>query len=343
MSADLHEVIEDSISDAELPSEPVEAPESTEAVETAPEATEAIQETSEVSSPATKLDQTDQDEFEKKFGIPSQSVSGRENRIPYSRVKKITEKAISDAKKEWEATSSPKTLEYETKIKDYEGRLDKVAQFEQVMLNDQPRFLQMLGGLPQYKDILAPLFSQQKPAQAETTQVQQQQQLPDDMPAPDQKLPDGTMVYSLDGLKSLLTWNSKQARQEAVKDVEKRYKPMEDEWMAHQKLQTIIPQVQAQITEARKWPMFNENEDDIVKALQVDQKLSLEGAYQKVVYPKLIADRNKMREDLLREIKSAPVATSAPTRQSKPVTTPAVSSGPRNLEDVINEAIQSLK
>src|SRR5688572_13419890 len=49
---------------------------------------------------------TVEDEFAKRFGLASKSVTGRENRIPYSRVKKIIEKNEKDltAKltKEWQ-------------------------------------------------------------------------------------------------------------------------------------------------------------------------------------------------------------------------------------------------
>jgi len=341
--SDLHEVIEDSITDAEISDvEPVDTPEP---IETAPDApvedapVEDTPVTDEVQSPAV---QAEKDEFEKKFGIPGISSSGRENRIPYSRVKKISEKAASDAVAAKVKEFEPKLAEYETKVNDYEGRLQKVAEFEQVMVNDPTQFLQMLAQLPVYKPFFDKLIASDQPQSAA-----QGAALPvDDMPVPDQQLSDGTMVYSMDGLKALNAWNRTQARKETLTEVYKQFGPMAKEWQNHHETQArmnvSVPQVQQQIADARTWPLFNEHEMEIVKALQDNQKLSLEGAYRQVIYPKLVADRGKMREEILREVQKAPRATavSGPASRSTTQVTPT---GPRALEDVISDSIKALK
>lgn len=346
--SDLHSVIEDSITDSELPADTVdETP--VDGVEASPDIIEdpVVEDapvTDEVTSPAAVDIQ--KDDFEKKFGIPGTAASGRENRIPYSRVKKITEKAVADGVAAKLKEFEPRIAEYETKVKDYEGRLGKVAEFENVMVNDPQQFLGMLAQIPAYK----PFFDALHAAQAGETQDQvakvAQQPVTDDMPAPDQQLQDGTMVYSMDGLKALLKWNGDQSESRAVervtKQMEDRYKPMETEWQAHQRMQAVIPQVQSQIAEARTWPLFNDHETEIVKALQTNDKLSLEGAYRQVVYPKLVADRTRMREEILKEVSKAPRATSAPAAGSKS-TAQATPTGPRSTEDVIYEAIKVLK
>lgn len=346
--SDLHEVIEDSISDSELPVETDVVEETTEAVEVAPDTpvedapVEDVPAIDKVTSPVT-ID-AQKDEFEKKFGIPGVSASGRENRIPYSRVKKISEKAASDAIAAKVKEFEPKLQEYETKVKDYEARLQNVSEFEQVMVNDQERFLGMLRQLPTWK----PFFDKFDSVAGQTQQTTQASNVPvtDDMPAPDQELSDGTMVYSMDGLKSLNAWNRAQASKETLAEVYKQFGPMAEEWKTHRKAQeqlnAIIPQVQNQIQEARIWPLFNEHETEIIKALQDNQKLSLDGAYRQVVYPKLITDRTKMREEILREVQKAPRATSAPVASSRS-TAQATSTEPRNLEDVIAEAVKILK
>src|SRR5882757_710187 len=116
---DLSTIIEDSITDVTLPvpetdldlsPEPVEPMEVTSAVEPVNDPIEA---------PEAPLD-----DFDKKFGLTPTSPTGRENRIPYSRVKKITEKAVTDAKSSWqkdlEASHTPitKYQELETKNRD---------------------------------------------------------------------------------------------------------------------------------------------------------------------------------------------------------------------------------
>jgi hypothetical protein len=317
----------------------------------ASEPSEPVVETAEVASPATKVvDPAVQDEFEKKFGIPAVGSGGRENRIPYSRVKKITEKAVADARKELE----PKVAQYETKLKDYEERLGRVDNFEKIMTGEPQRFLQMLSTIPAYKQFFD--FVQkavETHGQAQATSAQPPVPVVDDMPQPDQKLPDGTMAYSLDGIKALNAWNRAQARKEVMNEVEQRYKPIEEEWQVQKRIQAVIPQIQAQINDARTWPSFKENEDEIVKVLASDRSISLESAYRKVVFPKLEAERNsekerlaadrtKMREELLAELKQAPRATSAGSVGSQS-SVQGGKSGPKKLEDIIAEQIKSLK
>lgn len=346
----LEEVISDAVNDSELPADTLEASDASDTVtEDAPESTETDLEASsdteegsgsdslEVGSPATRQaasqGKPEQNEFEKKFGIPAQGASGRENRIPHSRVQKMVAKAVKDA----EASYTPKIQEYEAKVSEYEGRLRQVAEFENLMVNDSTKFLQLLNQLPQFQELLKPVF---QPPQ----QVQDQTQ-PDpdgDMPQPDYTLADGSKVYSMEGLKQLNAWNRAKAREEArtevLSEIEKRFGPIEQSFQAHQAYQEMAPKVHAQIQEARTWPLFNENESEITLALQQDRRLSLEGAYRKVVFPKITADRNRMREDLLREIKSAPSSTSAPSRAVRSAPT---SGGNRSLEDIIRDQVNT--
>lgn len=281
-----------------------------------------------VASPAAKTGEVvPPDEFEKKFGVPATASGGRENRIPYSRVKKIVEKQA----KEVEASFLPKITELEGKVKERDDRLSKVDEFRNVLLNEPQKFMDMLRDLPQYKTLLdglqAPLV---------TPPVVP---LGDDMPLPDEVAADGSKSYSMNGIRAFSEWTRAQARKDTLEEVRKIYGPIQEEWKAQQQLQQIVPVIQKQISEARQWPLFNESEEDIVKALQSNPQMTLETAYRTVVYPKLATDRNKMREDLLKELKKAPASTSAPASgtKSKPV-----SSGPRSLESIIEEQIATL-
>lgn len=386
-TSNIEDIIQSSIEDAVTPPEVLEAddstPETTEVVETpTPEAVESPVETpqveeipavpeTEVKAPGAKPDTTKPvvDDFEKKFGIPAQSSSGRENRIPYSRVKKITERAVTDAKSTWakelEASHVPVTKyqELEAQNKDFTERFTKVAEFENVMMNDAPRFLEMLSGIPAYGKIFKELIAAAKQGQAASTstaQAQPEAPVVDDMPQPDQPLADGSMVYSLEGLKSLLNWQAKQVETRVTKNVEQRYAPLESDYKRYQETQAVLPQVEAQIADARTWPLFNENEEAIVKVLQQYPQASLERAYQHIVWPKLQAEQDKLKEEvktkagevqvnrdairaeILAELRKAPKATSVSASGSKP--TPASStSGPRSLEDIITESVQALK
>lgn len=342
----LEDIIVSSIEDAELgpypTPDPVEAT-PTESVEASPEATETPTEpaqpaeSTEVPSPAPKA----AEDFDKKYGLTPNAASGRENRIPYSRVKKISEKAVNDAKSEWtkglETSHVPteKYQEVETRAKDYEARLTQVAEFERIMTEEPVRFLKtLIDKIPAY----AQIFNQgqtQTPAEAQAPQAP----VSDDMPLPDQELSDGSKVYSLEGLRTLNAWNREQARKETLAEVEKRFGPLEQDYQNYQRVQAVIPQVQAQIAEARQWPLFNESEEEVVKALQANPNWSLERAYQQVVWPKMQANRDQIRQDVLREVKQAPRSTSVQAGPTKAA--PAPSTGPRSMEDVIAESIRT--
>ena len=352
MSNNIEEIVTESVEDAEMPQDETlevsEEPTTTADDIVAPEASEGSSEgvvedsgATEVENPAVKADSA-QDDFEKKFGIPAQSSSGRENRIPYSRVKKIVEKAVKDAKPSWEkdleASHVPVTKfqELDTKVKDYEGRLTQVAEFERIMSEEPVNFLKMLVKLPQYAQIFNPASQPQG-----TTPNQPNTSAADEMPQPDQQMPDGSMVYSMDGLKNLLEWRDQRVEARVTKQIEDRYAPLENDYKQYQSVQAVIPQVQKQIDDARRLPLFNENEDEIVKALQANPAITLDQAYLQVVLPKFKVDRDKMRAELLKEVKQAPKATSVSSGATKPA--PVASTGSKSLEAIIEEAIQGIK
>jgi hypothetical protein len=355
--SDLEDVVTSAVEDAELPEEvetpdsdtpddaPVEAP-------TASEGTKDDESDVEVPSPAKGASDAKpeaQDEFEKKFGIPAQSVMGRENRIPYSRVKKIVEKgekeAVAKTTKEVEAKYVPQLEQAQTKIKEYETQLTQAAQFREVLTTDAPRTLQYLASLPAYKEFfenVANLIQAQKGQPQAPTAPDPA----DEMPQPDQKQSDGTMLYSMEGLAKLRAWEKAQIQKELTttydkrfEELQNRYKPIEEQWQAERYRQEVMPQVQKQIDEARTWPLFKENEAEIVQVLSADQKISLERAYQQVVWPKIIQNQDQIRASVMEEMKKKPVgSTSTPTRANKPAPVGA-STGPVDLESIIKGAV----
>jgi hypothetical protein len=404
MNDNLETIIEDAVNDATYDSGPVEdtsptiedtpAPDVSASDEPPPDAgAETVSADTEeptsvqVSSPGNQPDpNAPKDDFERLAGMPATGVAGRENRIPYSRVKKISEKAVNEVA---EAALGRKLNPGEKAVdvvkahvaqipqlvatnKDYEQRLNSVGQFETVLSTQPQRFLEMLAGVPAYKEFFQ--FVEQaytayerggnsfaaNPAVAAQPgpTVGQQTGTPtpehsapvvegDPMPEPDEVLADGSKQYSLEGVKQLLDWNSRQVTAKVTKDItsqfDERFKPMETEWQAQKRIEATLPVVRMQIAEARTWPLFNESENDIVRILESDKNISLEAAYRKVVFPKILAERTKIKQDVIQEMQRAPVASSAmPTRvATKPVSPNA--GGPRNLEDVIKAQIDSLR
>lgn len=374
---DLEEVITDAVNDSQIAETetPVDTSSddtggvelATEPVEDVAADTEAPADDLAVSSPAAAGNAPadpakPKDDFESLVGMPQNGVGGRENRIPYSRVKKITEKAVGEVveavtgrklnpgERPLDVVKShlSKFAEMETQFKDYESRLENVGRFEDVMANQPEEFLRRLSTLPQYQGFFQAVeqaLSGQPQGQAipqPTNQAafQQPQVVGDEMPQPDEELPDGTKVYSMEGLQNLLAWRDKQVESRVTKQIEERYKPIESEWQERRRIEATLPIVRAKIEEAKTWPLFNESEEEITAALEANPNLSLDGAYRMVVFPKLIAERNKMRQDVLTEVSRAPVATSIASKATKPV---APATGPRSIEDIIAGEVAKIK
>ena len=277
------------------------------------------------------------EEFSKRFGIPEKTVTGRENRIPYSRVKKIIEKNERELKdkysKQFDAEYKPKLSDYETKVKDYEGRLEKVGQFEQVLFNDPQAHLQTLSQIPAYKpffDYLNKVAAEQDakpsatvadPAKQPVT-VQFVDDPADPRPGPNKTAADGSKVYDLDGHQQLMDWYERRATKRATEEASKRFDaelskrlgPIEQERQKRDFEAKSMAIIDKQLADARTWPMFTEHEDAITAALAADRNLSLEGAYRNVVLPKLVEKANTARSTVLTEMKRQPASTAVITR-----------------------------
>lgn len=351
----------------------VEAAEETETPEVEASASEETEKTSKVevkteSTDATPLQATPEaeagsdDEFSKRFGIPTKSVTGKENRIPYSRVKSIISKNEKDTEarlaKKFEDQYKPKLSEFEGKVKDYEGRLTKVNQFEQMMTGDPQTFLSVLSTIPAYKpffDYINKLADDVEtgakvPAAGVGTVAQPTtptlvEDPADPMPQPNKPQADGSKVYDLQGLQSLLAWQERRVTKHVSTQFEstlsKRLGPFEQRKAQEEHLKTVIlPELNRQIAEAEaNWPGFKENETEITAALDQNKNLSLEGAYRMVVLPKLSADRSRIRTELLAEIKRQPVSTAVASSRTSPR---APQAGPRSLEDIVLEEARRL-
>jgi hypothetical protein len=101
-----------------------------------------------------------------------------------------------------------------------------------------------------------------------------------------------------------------------------------------------LPVIRKKIEEARTWPLFNESEQEILAKLQEDKQISLDDAYRMVVFPKLVSERNKVRQEVIAEVKKAPTSTAVTSRAGGK---PTQQAGPRSIEDIIRDQIATLK
>lgn len=155
------------------------------------------------------------------------------------------------------------------------------------------------------------------------------------MPGPDAQLPDGSIGYSPDGLKALLDWHAGQVQTQ----MESRYAPVLQEHETRQAYQAAEGRVRQKVTAALEWPGFQEAQGDIAAALRADRTLDLHGAYMRVVVPKLKADRDTMRAELIAEIQGKPLKVSHTAPHGHP---PAVASSD-DLASIIRASIANIQ
>lgn len=357
---DLQTVIEDAVSDAYQPDDTssdvssdtgadLSADTST---ETSADASAEPQDTSDsfsnsqVPSPAARASESPVAPVDPKLGIASHT-NGRENRIPYSRVQKI----VAKAEKEISAPLQAKLAELEPKVQQYEAELAPYKQFEQMMFNNQEQFLENLAKIPQYQPFfqqvaaLVSFYEQHNGAGSQQVPTGSDAQgASDPMPGPTEDDGNGGKQYSMEDLQKLLDWQDRRTRRTALsefqKQVDSTYGPIKQRYEQEQVIEALRPRVMKQMEEVRKWDFFTENEDAIVDYMAKNPNASVETAYRMVVFPKIRASREDLRQQILKEVQKAPVAaTSAPARPVAPGTTAAP--GTRSMEDVIRDATRA--
>lgn len=302
------------------------------------------------------------DAFAKEHGYRSKRADGRENRIPHSRVQKIaqnqTRKALSSIAKELGLTNAEAEdlgldhvmgalTERGTKFKAHEERLSNIDAIEEIMANDEDRFISMMAEHnPRYKKF-ADFLANGAAAPRQSTQVDEKNDL---KPEPDYPIKDAQgnvvgMTYSLKGLDALQDWRERKMERQIQAKMDERFKPVDeaakrqkDESDRQARFEVITRQAEERIDKtlarAQKWPLWKENEADILKAYQGGAEDVFE-AYISTVITKMQGDRTKMREDILGEMKKAPKDTSTTVQNTAPTGGAA-----RSIEDVMRDQLR---
>lgn len=313
---------------------------------------EEVQEEAQPTQPQEQKPQVDPDDFDAVESEITDSLGRkRTNSIPHPRVQKMIAKKEAAAEKKLIATVAKElgitkaeaelTLddvlgnvrESGTKYKEREERVQIAEAVEAIMEKDGDRFIQMLAEAnPQmygkFLKVLEAVEGQQKADE-------------DPEPQPDYPLGDGTMTYSLEGMRKRDEWRDRQTEKRLLAQMDKKLSPYEQERQAREQ-QTRIQQINAQVKQkvdetierASKWPGFLDHQEEIAKLIVANPQMDLVDAYMKVVPGKMAADRTTMRQELVNEINAQPHSTSvavspAAARPSKAKTT----------EDFAREAI----
>jgi hypothetical protein len=255
------------------------------------------------------------------LGIAGTGNDKWKSRVPYSKVSKVWKEQQAKLKAEHETALKTHT----DKLTQYEQERSAMAEVERLIQSDPEKFVQSLVQLnPAYGRYLAG-------GQAST-----ERQPLTSMPQPDVRLTDGRATYSPEQAAALAEWKAS----EAVKGLEQRIAPFEQERQSRELHAALLPKVQAQMADAATWPLFNEHKAEILTALQANAKISLEQAYQKVVLPKMAATRDQQRAEILKELNAQPHSTSAIPSSA---TSARDDAGPVDTSEIVRRTLSGLR
>ncbi len=276
-------------------------------------------------------------EFTREFGVSRLRADGKENRLPLSAVQRIAatreKKTIAALAKdlgipEAEAKELTDLAKFQPRLKAgleelqkpssrYTELEEKDTHYSAIekTINDNPEgYMRALAQmLPDKYGRFLSVFDQQS-----QQPHAQQPQSGAGMPQPNYQLPDGSMTYDLEGIKQYGEWVAAQAHAKAVADMDKRFKPIEEQREATARLESSKQRIAQMRAEMSQQPEFSANEEAIAK-LAIDNKVSMKEAYYRFMADRH-ANSNKeweakfaaQRASILAELKSAPAGTSIP-------------------------------
>lgn len=298
------------------------------------------------------------DEFDKlldELGFKKPKPGQKVNRMPLDRVRARMKTAL----KKYAGTRDASTTDLTTKLTTAGQRIAEMDRIDALLheTDTKPetakRYIEMLAAIhPAFKPFLAdrPAASGTPTADAEVTAAIAALGA---KPGPDVDYKDGTYGYTPEQMEKREQWLESRAgivaaanaAKSATAALEARFGPMEREYKTAAQMRQDAPRIAARLSSMRSiWgPHFTADEakgkdgSEILK-YQRANKCSFEDATAAVIIPKLVADRTKMRQDILAEFarKRKKVSKSAPQASRRRV---PVATGPRTTESVVHAAL----
>lgn len=277
------------------------------------------------------------------LGLHGKDEGGKETRIRYSKIRRIWENYKIKYGADLKAGHDKALAEVQGKLTTAQQRSDYMGKVEALIENDPRRYFEMLAAAnPKVRAVLEqPVF------QAAAKRGVEEAQGDDPRPKPNAKFPDGTLGYDDEGLEKLEAWNRRQTVAQVSKQMEEKYgKPlhqMTEERQVAAIRQQSVERVQKNVTLARQvyGKLFDDDfgvigdikgDSAVMKALSNGQGLTFLEACAVALVPKMQADRNTMREDLLKEVNERPAAA----RRSSPEAAASESKdSPKSDEEII--------
>jgi len=246
---------------------------------------------------------------------------------------------LTKARKAAEALEAKlKGLEWAS-VPDAQEKLNAI----QVADTNPELFAQVLFNDPKFGPIFKSLMGSASPAPPADVPAAATSAAAVERPQPDVLLPDGTVGYSQAAQEQMLAWHAAQMEEKFNKTLEERFGKVEPILQEREAQNAYTKEVERQrevVQHARKnWVQFEKHEHDIRQLINAkgNEKMTLEEAYRQVVVPKLVADRDTMRKEILAEqTKKADKVIAPPAPKAAPV------AGKSSTEDIIRGAYEKL-
>jgi hypothetical protein len=298
-----------------------------------------------------------EDPFAKEHGLKATDKLGRVNRIPYPVVKdRIVPNAIKKAEAAW---TKDKLEPVQRTVKDYETRLNAIAETERIQFEEPRRFLTMLAHIPGYTQLFDELSQGKFSANAAAAEKGPRASVPadDQMPTADAKDKDGNIIgWTHEGMEKRFAWERRQAARDAKTEAMKELQPMRDRFEADQAAQAVTESIDGIIGLAADWPGFKDNYVPILEALgkgteklDTPQKMyrAVQMAYNEVMFgvvgkAKETEEERRARyfKDFTEQQRRAPRSTAARStvRREEPVVEQEHASPDDRMRNIITES-----
>lgn len=290
---------------------------------------------------ATPADAGDEiDKILEAAGVKAPKEGERENRIPYSRTRKI----IGNALKKQGETHTAAIASVNAKVAAQDAELVNFRRADDLATKDPDKYMAILANInPAFKAYAK--GGAGAAAGAATTVAAGTSKL-GPKPGPDIKYADGSTAFSPEQLEKREEWLIANAVEKATADAEARaeakYGPLAKNFEGtqaaqarHERIMGIIQVEQQHWGEDFPKPGSAE-EKEVDTLLKGDKTMTLRAAIHKVVMGKVKAGRSKVREEVLTEINGRKGASQGAPAAKKVVADP---NEVRSTEDIIRESI----
>lgn len=252
------------------------------------------------------------------LGLKGKDDRGVESRIRYSRVKKIWGNYKTKLEKEITERHQQEFEPVKQELETIKARVEPLMNAEKMLDTDPARYFATIGMInPALRQFLNPALFGGQPPQQQQAQTPPPQD--DPMPGPNAVFPDGTKGYDMEGIQKLNEWNRRQAEASITAKMEARFgKPIED--FTRQQRETAErnmyeERVKQNIATAQKvyGQAFTEDfgaygqikPTSAVLKVMKEQNLGFLEACAVALVPKLHADKNAIRAQVLAELDTA--------------------------------------